>query len=229
MIEMMISLTCLIPGMPAPAAAQDSASISIPVTVMSPETAALQSIRPQTDGRRPTKAAVDTSAESGPRPYGRFGLGLKSGEAAGAMGIQVAWNFNRHLQACAGAGGMTDLDVALAFLKDRSRTDSYYLLGKVYWDHLYLSTGYSLKVSKIEEAMSGGVFTANKSEQGIPFHLGYEFGHRQGFFYSTSVGYLYVFGGGNRDVAKGTILVSSKARTAKTGPSFGMAIGYYLW
>jgi hypothetical protein len=202
-------------------------SAPLPSMAMSPETAALESILP---GAAALEAeAPDSTSVPPPRPFGHFGLSLKSGEAAGVMGIQVAWNFDRHLQVNAGAGGMTDLDVDLLFLKDRSRTDSYYLLGKVYWDHLYLSTGYSLKVSQIEMAMDGGVFTASKSEQGIPFHLGYEFGHRMGFYYSTSVGYLYVIGGGNRDVAKGTILGSSKSRTAKSGPSFGMSIGYYLW
>jgi hypothetical protein len=173
----------------------------------------------------PVAEATPPVAES--REYGRFGLSLKSGEAAGAMGIQFAWNFNCHVQVCAGAGGVADLDPFLT--GDRGRTDSYFLLGKAYWDHAYLATGYSLKVSRFEKTLSGEVLTASRAENGIPLHVGYEFGHRSGFYFSTSIGYLYVLGGGQRDVAQGTAAEPSKSRTAKSGPSAGVAVGYYLW
>ncbi len=161
------------------------------------------------------------------REFGRFGLALKTGEAAGAMGIQVAWNFTRHAQICGGVGGVADLDPFLS--GNRGRTDSYFLLAKGYRDHLYVATGYSLKNSRIEKAVTGSLYTATRPEHGIPFHIGYEFGHRSGFFYATSIGYLYVFGGGHRDVAAGSAIISSTSRTAKSGPSLGMSIGYYLW
>lgn len=161
------------------------------------------------------------------RDFGRFGLALKSGEAAGILGIQLAWNFSWQAQLCLGTGGVTDLNFYL--LGDRGRTDSYYLLGKVFWDHVYLATGYSLKISKVERTFGLVVHTASKSEQGIPLHLGYEFGHRSGFFFATSVGYLFIFGGGNRDVAAGTAIGPTKSRTAKSDPSLGMSVGYYMW
>ena len=170
--------------------------------------------------REPTSVAT-------PREFGRFGLALKAGEAAGAMGIQVTWNFTHHAQICGGVGGVADLDPFLS--GNRGRTDSYFLLAKGYWDHVYVATGYSLKKSRIEKVVTGSLYTANRSEQGIPFHIGYEFGHRSGFFYATSVGYHYVIGGGNRDVAAGTAIGTSTSRTAKSGPSLGMSIGYYLW
>jgi hypothetical protein len=161
------------------------------------------------------------------REFGHFGLALKSGEAAGVMGIQVAWNFNRHLQLCAGAGGITDIDYLIT--GKRGRTDSYYLLGKVYWKHLYLTTGYSLKASKIERTQGDDIITNRKQEQGIPLSLGYEFGHRKGFYFSTSAGYLLVLTEGNRDVGTGSVLGASTSKTAKSGPNIGLSVGYYLW
>jgi hypothetical protein len=174
------------------------------------------------------QAQEDSSlSQPAKREFGHFGLALKSGEAAGVMGIQVAWNFTRRLQFCAGAGGMTDVDYLVT--GKRGRTDSYYLLSKVYLDHLYLTTGYSLKVSKIERTLGDAIATNTKEEQGIPLSLGYEFGHRQGFYFSTSAGYLLVISEGNRDVGAGSEIGASTARTAKSGPNIGLSIGYYLW
>jgi hypothetical protein len=180
-----------------------------------------------TDPREIIALASESEPASLPREFGRFGLALKSGEAAGTLGIQLSWNFSWHAQICAGTGGVADLNFYL--IGDRGRTDSYYVLGKAYWKHLYLTTGYSLKISKVERTLATKVITAAQSEQGIPLHLGYEFGRRSGFFFATSVGYLYIFGGGNRDVATGSAIGPTKSRTAKSSPSLGMSIGYYLW
>lgn len=158
--------------------------------------------------------------------FGRFGLSLKSGEGAGAMGIQLAWNYDRHFQLCAGGGGTAEI---LAW-EDHSRTDSYFIMGKTYLDHLYFESGYALKVTKAENVLGDKVRRVSRAEHGIPFYLGYEFGHRRGFYFSTAAGWLWVAGGGGKvvspdiDAKKG-----SSATSAESGPSFGMSVGYYLW
>ncbi len=174
-----------------------------------------------------TLAALLAVASAGAaQEYNRFGISLKSGEGAGPMGIQLAWNFNRHAQACIGGGGTAEL---ISFL-DRSRTDSYFAMGKLYLDHLYFESGYSLKTTRAENVFEEKVRLAKRTEQGIPAYIGYEFGHRRGFYFSTAAGYLYVFGGGGVavtpqiDAKKGT-----PAKSAESGPSFGMSVGYYLW
>jgi predicted porin len=158
--------------------------------------------------------------------YGRFGLGLKTGAAAGPMGIQLAWNYNRHLQLCAGGGGTSEL---LAVL-DRSRTDSYFLMGKYYLDHLYFETGYARKTTKAEQVQSEKARMTFRTEHAIPMHIGYEFGHRRGFYFSTTAGYFYVIG-------EGGVLVSPRidaepgktAKSAESGFTAGLSVGYYLW
>jgi len=158
--------------------------------------------------------------------FGRFGLALKSGEGAGPMGIQLAWNFSPHLQACIGGGGTAELLV----WEDRSRTDSYFVMGKYYLKHLYFESGYSLKVTKAENVLGEEARTARRAEHGIPVYLGYEFGNRRGFYFSTAAGFLYVVGGGGRTVTPQIGTSEGIAATsAQSGPSFGMSVGYYLW
>ncbi|MDB5105978.1 MAG: hypothetical protein JWP91_3667 [Fibrobacteres bacterium] len=158
--------------------------------------------------------------------FGRFGLGLKTGAAAGPMGIQLAWNPSRHLQLCAGGGGTSEL---LAIL-DRSRTDSYFLMGKYYFDHLYLETGYARKTTKAEQIQSEKVRLASRTEQAIPVHVGYEFGHRRGFYFATSAGYFYVLGGGGVTVSPRIDAEPGvSATSAESGFTVGMSIGYYLF
>jgi hypothetical protein len=162
--------------------------------------------------------------------FGRFGLAVKTGEAAGPMGIQLAWNPSPRFQLCAGGGGVADLLVYV----NRSRTDSYFVMAKAYRKHLYIQTGYSLKVTKTEYLdESGGeprILRDSRAEHGIPMHVGYEFGHRRGFYFSTSAGYIFVPGGGGKTVGpevEGEPGASS--RSARSGPSLGMSVGYYLW
>ncbi|MDB5051062.1 MAG: hypothetical protein JWO30_4133 [Fibrobacteres bacterium] len=166
------------------------------------------------------------AAPSGAQEYGRMGLALKSGAAAGPMGIQLAWNFSPHIQICAGGGGTSDL---LAVL-DRSRTDSYFLMGKYYLQHLFFETGYALKTTKAENVVMEKSRLVSRTEQAIPMHIGYEFGHRRGFYFATSVGYFYVIGGGGAvvspriDASQGV-----SATSAESGPTAGLSVGYYLW
>lgn len=160
------------------------------------------------------------------RDFNRFGLSLKSGEAAGPMGIQLSMNFNKHFQACIGGGGTAELLV----WEDRSRTDSYFAMGKAYLKHLYFETGYSLKVTKAENVVAEQARTARRAEHGIPLYVGYEFGHRRGFYFSTAAGFLYVIGGGGHVVTPQIGAKPGEAATsAESGPSFGMSVGYYLW
>lgn len=178
-------------------------------------------------GAKVLAALLLLAAGASAQEFNRFGISLKSGEGAGPMGIQLAWNFTRHLQACVGGGGTADL---LTFL-DRSRTDSYFAMGKVYLDHLYFESGYSYKVTRAENVSGEQVRQAERREDGVPFYVGYEFGHRRGFYFSTAAGYLYIKGGGGVAVTPQKIdaQTGTPATSAKSGPSFGMSVGYYLW
>jgi predicted porin len=171
-------------------------------------------------------ASAATAATSEEREYGRFGLAVKSGAAAGPMGIQLAYNFSRHLQICAGGGGTSEF----LSLLDRSRTDSYFFMGKYYLDHLYFETGYARKTTKAESIQGEEADRTYMTEQAIPLHIGYEFGHRLGFYFSATAGYFHVIGDGG-------VLVSPRrnpdpelsVRSAESGFTVGLSVGYYLW
>ena len=135
-------------------------------------------------------AREDTRGQE--REYGRFGLAVKSGAAAGPMGIQLAYNFSRHLQLCAGGGGTSEF----LSLLDRSRTDSYFIMGKYYFEHVYFETGYARKTTRAESIDGEKADRRYITEQAIPLHIGYEFGHRLGFYFSTTAGYFHVIGDG---------------------------------
>ena len=160
------------------------------------------------------------------REYGRFGLAVKSGAAAGPMGIQLAYNFSRSLQLCAGGGGTSEF----LSLLDRSRTDSYFIMGKYYLDHLYFETGYARKTTRAESIQGEEADRSYITEQAMPVHIGYECGPRLGFYFSTTAGYFHVIGGGG-------VLVSPRSdpdpklsvRSAESGFTAGLSVGYYLW
>lgn len=158
--------------------------------------------------------------------FGRFGLSLKMGECAGAFGIHAAYNLDRHWQLAAGVGG-TGLPMFLAQFGD-ARTDSYFLLGRAYLKHLYFSTGYSLKRSRVTMGIDGIVYDESAIAHGIPFHLGYEFGRRRGFFFATSIGFLYVFKGGGETVKIDQPRGTATTQAAQTSPSIGVSLGYYF-
>lgn len=158
--------------------------------------------------------------------FGRYGLSLKMGECAGAFGIHAAYNLDRHWQLAAGVGG-TGLPLFLAQFGD-ARTDSYFVLGRAYLKHLYFSTGYSVKRSRVTMGIDGAVFEESATAHGIPFHLGYEFGRRRGFFFSTSVGFLYVFKNAGKTVKIEQPRGTAITETAQSSPSVGMSLGYYF-
>lgn len=159
------------------------------------------------------------------RDFGPYGLAIKMGEGAGPFGAQVAYNLNPSWQVLAGVGG-----ASIPYLLDigHARTDSYFLMGKFFLHHAYFSAGYSFKRTRVERSVGDKVYSASGREQGIPFHLGYEFGRRKGFFFSTSFGFLYVPGFGDRELRAGTDSLHTTARTAKTGASIGLTVGYYF-
>lgn len=160
------------------------------------------------------------------REYGRFGLAVKTGAAAGPMGIQLAYNFSRRLQLCAGGGGTSEF----LSLLDRSRTDSYFIMGKYYFKHVFFESGYARKTTRAESIEGENAERRYITEQAIPLHVGYEFGHRLGFYFSTTAGYFHVIGDGG-------VLVSPRSnpdpklsvRSAESGFTAGLSVGYYLW
>src|SRR4051812_25904767 len=131
--------------------------------------------------------------------FGRLGVALKTGENAGPLGIQAAWNFTRHLQVCASVGGLPDPFESFG----QARTDSYALQGKVFLDHLYFASAYVRKVSLLEEIVDQQPNRSTRAENGASFHVGYEFGHRRGFYFATSAGYLLLVGGGGKELKPG--------------------------
>jgi hypothetical protein len=157
--------------------------------------------------------------------FGRLGLAVKSGESSGGFGAQFAYNFDPHWQAVVGVGGAS-IPYILEF--GNARTDSHFLMGKYFFRHLFLASGYSHKRSRADRAIGGRVYRDAASAHGLPFHVGYEFGNRKGFFFSTSVGLLYVFQGGDREVRAGADSLWTTIRTAATGPSVGLTLGYYF-
>lgn len=165
------------------------------------------------------------------RTFGRFGFGIKTGECVGPFGSQVTFNFSPHVQAAAGVGGI-QTDILLIDL-NMTRVDSYFLLAKYYFKHAYLSTGYSAKVISSQELDSNWV--AHKSRlitNGIPLHLGYEFGNRSGFFTAVSIGYIWVPVGGGRYLRKKDPSATDgfiKIMGGDSGASAGVSIGYYLF
>lgn len=157
--------------------------------------------------------------------FGPYGLAIKTGEGAGGFGAQVAYNVTPHLQACAGVGGAS-IPYILEF--GHSRTDSYFLMGKYFLHHLYFGAGYSQKRTRVERSIKGRLYRDQGVEHGLLTHLGYEFGNRQGFFFSTSIGFLYIPGGGDRKLTAGEGPDGYETNTAATGPSIGITLGYYF-
>jgi hypothetical protein len=170
-------------------------------------------------------ALLVATAGAQEREYGRFGLAIKSGAAAGPMGIQLAYNFSRHLQICIGGGGTTDL---LSII-DRSRTDSYFAMGKYFFDHVFFETGYARKTTKAEYLQGESAESTYRTEQAIPLHIGYEFGHRLGFYFAATAGYFYVLGKGGVEVSPRGAADPGKTKSAESGPTVGLSVGYYLW
>lgn len=156
---------------------------------------------------------------------GRLGLSLKAGEAGGVFGTQLAYNFDANWQATLGVGG-AGIPYLIEF--GNARTDSYALLGKYYLKHVYLATGYSLKRTRVVVVSGGETHRGDLTAHGLPVYLGYEFGNRRGFFFSTSVGLVYVFKNGDRRVMGPEDAAWSDARTVKSGPSLGLTLGYYF-
>lgn len=156
---------------------------------------------------------------------GNIGLSLKSGEGGGSIGAQLAYNFNSHWQAAFGVGGA---GIPYFVELGKVRTDSYSLIGKYYLKHVYLSTGYSLKHTRVREYAADTFHRASAFSHGIPLHLGYEFGNRKGFFFSASAGLLYVFRNGGERVMGPEKEAWSDARTVDTGAGLGFTLGYYF-
>lgn len=156
---------------------------------------------------------------------GAIGLSLKAGEGGGVLGAQLAYNFDAHWQAALGVGG-AGIPYLLEF--GEARTDNYSLMGKYYLKHVFFATGYSLKRTRVVRVANGELHRGERSAHGLPLYVGYEFGNRRGFFFSTSMGLLYVFKNDDRQVMGPGDEVWSDARTAKTGPSLGLTLGYYF-
>jgi hypothetical protein len=158
--------------------------------------------------------------------FGRFGLGIKSGECAGGFGSQISYNFSSRLQASIGAGGISPF--SFSFNSTRLRTDSYFALGKYYFNHLYLASGYSFKNTKVEVDEDGKAHKASAGVSGLPFLVGYEFGDREGMFFAASIGGIYYPVGGDEKVEVKTATESASTYTAASGLSIGLALGYYI-
>lgn len=174
---------------------------------------------------------LSTAGAQEERTFGRLGFGIKTGECVGPFGSQVSYNLGSHLQVAAGVGGIRTDIILIDF--SGTRVDSYFLLAKYYFRHAYLSSGYSAKVISTQELDSNWVVHKDRLvTNGIPLHLGYEFGNRSGFFTAVSIGYIWVPVGGGRYLRKKNLSVTdgfTKVMGGDSGASAGVSIGYYLF
>ncbi len=186
-------------------------------------------------GNRITKtilAWVLAASVTAPGAWGleRLGLSLKSGEAAGIIGSQLAFNIDESLQIDIGTGIQYDGNTLSQLQRDL--TTSRFVLAKYYHRHMYIAAGYAYKSTSSDLVLdSGTTFSASRGEHGIPVFLGYESGSRSGFHVFASIGYFLVPGGGGRVFKVGPPTTDSKDQERKTttsGMSLGLGIGYYF-
>lgn len=171
-----------------------------------------------------------TRAQEGPA-FGRFGFGIKAGECAGYLGTQFSFNYSTRVQVAAGVGGLQSGTIMIDF--NRPRLESYFLLAKYYYRHVYVASGYNAIVSSTHGFDSSWVhYDSRHTAHGIPLHMGYEFGDRQGFFTAVSVGFIWVPVGGGKPLRKeyaSRFGDYTRSRGADSQPTAGVSIGYYLF
>jgi hypothetical protein len=171
-----------------------------------------------------------------PANFGRYGLALRIGRASGGMGLQGSYNLSRNWQIGAGAGGVGwwqewPLATEGKEFKDVFvRSDGYFLEGRRYFlKHGYLASTYLWESSTLQAVKAEGEFQDRILEQAIFLDLGYEFGNRDGFYFSGSASYCYQFGKQVRTLRTGppgqTVSIGTEG-----GSSFGLqlALGYYF-
>ena len=156
-------------------------------------------------------------------PLNHLGLGIKAGESSGLAGLQASYNVTRDIQVNGGYGTM-----GMSMLGDNFRSESYFVAAKYYLGGWYASTGYTRKITSIELTAEGKEYSDSRSENGIPLHIGYEFGGRNGFYTTLSVGYLNVLGGGGKSFSVGTPQNNAGSTSAQSGPSLGLGLGFYF-
>lgn len=165
--------------------------------------------------------ALATASHAG--SINRIGLGIKAGESTGLAGMQVSYNVTRDVQINGGYGalGMTMND-------DDYKSQSYFVAAKYYLGGWYASTGYTRKTASLELTADGKKYSNSVTENGIPLHLGYEFGGRSGFYTTLSAGYLHILGDGGRKFSAGTPQNNAGGFSAESGVSLGLGLGFYF-
>lgn len=154
------------------------------------------------------------------------GLGLKVGESAGLVGMQLSANLSRDLQINAGWGlTVSSVSIMGSAIEESSR----FAAARYYHGGWYASTGYTRKTVSVSATLDGKVYSDTRAEHGIPVHLGYEFGGRTGFYSSLSFGYLNILGGGGETILVGTDQDNTGTKSAASGVSIGLGLGYYLF
>ena len=126
-----------------------------------------------TAGNRITKTILVwalAASLSAPGAWGfeRLGLALKSGEAAGIIGGQLAYNVSEKIQIDIGTGIQYD-GKSLSQL-ERDMTSSRFVLVKYYHRKAYIAAGYAYKLTSSDWVLldSGATYSASLGEHGIP-------------------------------------------------------------
>jgi len=161
----------------------------------------------------------------------KYGLGVKIGEGAGVLGVAFSYNFNESMQVQIGSGFPTQnsyRDITNNSILDVHK-ESHFVLGRYYLDFLYFDSGVAFKNTRLVVTDNRENASDKRYGIGIPFHVGFEYGKRNRLYIGGSIGYMImVYGGGTTLEAVTPSGVRGSAASVGSGPSFGVAIGYYF-
>jgi hypothetical protein len=174
---------------------------------------------------RTAAVALSLAAAAQAESFNHVGLGLKTGESTGLLGLQLSANITKDVQLNAG-WGTSALTIDQT---DKMQVRSIFAAAKYYYGGWYASTGYTRKEVSVETEVDGRTYSDSKAEHGIPLHIGYEFGGRTGFYTTVSAGFLTILGGGGEKLIAGTPQTNVGTTTTESGLSLGLGIGYYLF
>ena len=159
----------------------------------------------------------------------KWGASLKLGEGTGGVGLALIHNLRPELQIQAGGSYLGGYEGSFAWVRD-FRIGSYFALLRKYEGVYFIDGGLNLKSTEISLREGGATYAKTGWEAGIPVHVGVELGPRRSVFATLSLGYLWIFTGGG-DVLE---VRTPGGRfdhtfTDDSGPSFGLALGMYLF
>jgi len=159
----------------------------------------------------------------------KWGASLKVGEGTGGVGVALIHNPRPDLQFQVGGSYLGGYDGGFDWVRD-FRLGSYFALLRKYESMYFIDGGLNVKSTTVSLTEGGETFSKTGWEAGIPVHIGVELGPRRSVFATLSLGYLWVFtGGGDVLQVQRPGGQPQRAITDDSGPSFGVALGMYLF